>query len=109
MLLVGAKEAFNSYKYDIFDNARSKKYLFIPNKHAFREYDSIMKDICKYEKSRIVILMAGPAACVFASDLTYKGYRALDLGHVAKFYDYYKKGIKMENDDIIKKFFAPDE
>lgn len=109
LLLVGAKEAFSSYKYDIFDNARSKNYLFIPNKNAFREYDCILKDICKYNKSIIVILMAGPAACVLASDLAYKGYRALDLGHMAKYYDYYKRGIKIINDEMLKQFFAPDE
>lgn len=108
LLLVCCKEAAQSYQYDIFDNAE-KEYLFIPNKHAFRFYDSILSDILKHDKSTTIILMAGPSACVLASDLAYKGYRALDLGHIAKSYDYIKREISMENDETMKKFYEPDE
>lgn len=108
VLLVCCKEAWQSYQYDIFENVQ-KEFLFIPNKHAFSQYDSILRDILKYDKDTIIILMAGPTACVLASDLAYKGYRALDLGHIAKYYDYFKRDILAKNDSEMAKFFAPDE
>lgn len=63
-----------------------------------------------YDKSYTHILMCGPTANVLVADLTKAGYRALDLGHLAKSYDWHKKGIDMsKSGDNVVKFFDPDE
>ena len=51
--------------------------------------------------------MCGPTAKVLVSYLTFLGYRALDLGHIAKDYDWYKKQIP-HNQNNCDKFFSPD-
>lgn len=54
--------------------------------------------------------MCGPTANVLASDLTKVGFRALDLGHLAKSYDWYKKGIDVKNNgENSAKFFYIDK
>lgn len=110
LVLVGCKEAFESYKFNIFDTASELRYEFVPNKHAFSAYDDILPRLLGYDASWTRILMCGPAAKVFVADLTKAGFRALDLGHLAKSYDWFKKGISIyESSQNAVKFFAPDE
>lgn len=93
LVLVGCKEAFESYEFNIFDTADELCYEFVPNKHAFSEYEEILSRLMRYEKSYIHILMCGPTANVLVADLTKSGFRALDLGHLAKSYDWHKKAL----------------
>lgn len=110
LVLVGCKEAFESYEFNIFDTAAVLKYEFVPNKHCFSEYESILSRLKAYEKDFLIILMCGPTACVLASDLCAEGFRALDLGHLAKAYDWKMRGIDTaSNAQNSIKFFAPDE
>lgn len=51
--------------------------------------------------------MAGPTAKALVYDLTLVGYRALDLGHLMKAYDFYKKNIQLTASNIVK-FYLPD-
>lgn len=111
LVLVGCKEALKSYKFNIFDKALKLDYEFVPNKHCFSVYDETLDKLCSYDKDSIMILMCGPTACVLAADLTKNGFKALDLGHLAKSYDWHKRGIDMnanEGQNAVK-FFAPDE
>lgn len=111
LVLVGCKEAFKSYKFNIFDTALKLDYEFVPNKHCFSVYDELFNKLCTYDKDSIMILMCGPTACVLAADLSKNGFKALDLGHLAKSYDWHKRGIDMnanEGQNAVK-FFAPDE
>lgn len=64
-----------------------------------------------YDKDFIHILMCGPTAKVLVVDLTDMGFRALDLGHLAKDYDWYYKGVDIYNTTAQNsaKFVAPDE
>lgn len=108
--MVGCKEAFESYEFNIFDTASELCYEFVPNKHAFSEYESILSRLMGYDKTYTHILMCGPTANVLVADLTKAGYRALDLGHLAKSYDWHKKGIDTsKSGDNVVKFFDPDE
>ena len=107
VVCVGCREAHQKYEYDIFDNAKSETWIYVPNKNAFSEYDSILDKIKQYSKKSIVILMAGPTSKVLADDLSKSGYRALDLGHIAKSYDFYRKQIIINN-DTAKDFWRPD-
>lgn len=111
LVLVGCKEALKSYKFNIFDKALKLDYEFVPNKHCFSVYNETLDKLCSYDKDSIMILMCGPTACVLAADLTKNGFKALDLGHLAKSYDWHKRGIDMnanEGQNAVK-FFAPDE
>lgn len=111
LVLVGCKEALKSYEFNIFDKALKLDYEFVPNKHCFSVYDETLDKLCSYDKDSIMILMCGPTACVLAADLTKNGFKALDLGHLAKSYDWHKRGIDMnanEGQNAVK-FFAPDE
>ena len=107
VLLVACKDALKDIEYNIFDNAQEINYLYIPSKHAYSEYMSIYSQIKEYSKDTLIIPMAGPSAKVLAFDLFKKGFRVLDLGHIMKDYDWYKKSINRTNQNIIT-FFAPD-
>lgn len=108
LLIVGCKVARENLKYNIFDNAK-EEYLDIPNKHAFDLYDEVLDRIKNnYDKNTLIILMAGPAAKLWAFDLAKSGYRALDLGHIAKSYDYCMQGGVKTAEDTMK-FFSVDE
>ena len=110
LVLTGCKEAFDSYKFNIFDTAKELNYEFVPNKHCFSEYDNILARLKGYDKDFIHILMCGPTANILVADLTQMGFRALDLGHLAKSYDWHKRGIDMNanNGQNAEKFFSPD-
>ena len=111
LVLVGCKEAFEGYEFNIFDTAAQLCYEFVPNKHAFSEYEGILARLKAYGADFVHILMCGPTACVLAADLCADGRRALDLGHLAKHYDWHKRGINLNDNDgqNAVKFFAPDE
>lgn len=107
VVLVGCREAYNNIKFDLFDNALKKDWVFVPNMNAFSEYDDILEQIKKYDKKALVILMAGPTSKVLVYDLAELGYRALDLGHLAKSYDHYCRQV-VWNSEQVEKFYAPD-
>lgn len=108
IITVGCQEADKAVHYDVYDNSAERIKIFTPNKHAFREYERILNDIKKYDSSYLVILMCGPTAKVLAADLSKLGYRALDLGHLAKGYDYFMRKIPLTS-ETANKFFLPDE
>ncbi len=111
LVLVGCKEAFSSYKFNVFDTAAQLCYEFVPNKHAFSEYDGILARLMAYDREFVYVLMCGPTANVLAADLCADGRQGLDLGHLAKFYDWHKRGIDYDGDNgqNTAKFNAPDE
>lgn len=83
------------------------EFLFAPNKNAYDDYQNIYNEIIKYPKNTIISLSLGPTAKVLAFDLHQLGYRALDLGHLAKDYNSYKTGEKRTCENIIN-FMKPD-
>lgn len=107
VVLVGCAEAHKKMHYDIFDNASKEIWIHVPNKNAFRKYDEVLEQLKQFPKNSIIILMAGPTSKVLAYDLSKVGYRALDLGHIAKSYDLYMQKITVTN-DVEKDFWKPD-
>ena len=93
----------NEFKYDIYDNAKSVNYIYGPLENAYREYKHILSEAEKISKDRLVLITMGPTAKVLAYDLHKKGYRVIDIGHMAKAYDW----LKTHNNKIIAgQFFA---
>ncbi len=92
---------FDNIKANIFDNTKSISFLYAPRKDAFFEYDNILKDALKTDKNSLKILILGPTATVLAYDIAKNGHRALDMGHIAKSYDWYINKIDAD-------FYSPD-
>lgn len=107
IVIVGCEKAKEDLEYNIYDNASEVIYLYVPALNAFDEYEAILNATKKYSKDYLILLMCGPTAKVLVSDLTQCGYRALDLGHLAKDYDWYKRKIPF-NSKNCRKFCAPD-
>ena len=107
LLIVTNSNMLNKITYNIFDNALNIKYIYIPSKNAWDEYSCIYKNVIKNNKETLIIVMAGPTAKVLVYDLTCIGYRALDLGHLMKAYDFYSKNIQLTSNNI-HEFYMPD-
>lgn len=105
--IICGDRVFKNIKNNIFDCANSVEYQYAPTENAFEKYDEILERAKTISKDRLVIIILGPTATVLAYDLALLGYQALDLGHIAKSYDAFCKGIEM-NQENISKFFAKD-
>lgn len=78
---------------DLFDSAASIRRILCPAENAFDHYDNILNTVCQYATPDDLILMAlGPTATVLAYDLFYRGYQAVDIGHVDLEYEWMKLG-----------------
>lgn len=87
--IICGETVFSKAKYNIFDNAKTIEYQYTPASNAYDEYEKILEQAKKIDKGRMIIIICGPTATVLAYDLACSGYRALDLGHVVKSYDWY--------------------
>lgn len=105
--VVTCKSVWDGVKYNIFDNAKEIHNIWVPSKHAWTENNMVLSEVQKLSKDTLVILMCGPAATVWADDLSKLGYRALDIGHVLKGYDFYMKALPQTAENV-NKFYAPD-
>lgn len=92
IILVANFDQLDTYKYNIFDNAAKIIKINAPARNAFAEYDELIQQISLHDRSNIIILILGMTATVMANDLSIMGYRALDVGHLAKCYSFYKEG-----------------
>lgn len=72
---------------DLFSGAKSIERILCPIKDAFSKYDEIFKEALKQPEDKLFVLALGPTATVLADDLTKKGYRALDVGHLDTAYE----------------------
>lgn len=98
---------FDNIENNIFDCAASIEYVHCPTTNAFSQYDEILDNLKHFDTSKLMILILGPTATVLSYDLNNLGYRALDLGHIAKDYDAFCKKIN-KNNETISKFFDKD-
>lgn len=89
--IICGKSVFDQINYNIFHCANSIEYQYAEGINAFDNYENILTNALKIQKNRIVISILGPAAKVLSYDLAKQGYQALDLGHIAKSYDWRKK------------------
>ncbi|HMI00855.1 MAG TPA: GT-D fold domain-containing glycosyltransferase [Pedobacter sp.] len=95
------------FKFDIFDNALSVNYLYAPSRDAFSQYDVILENAKQTDKGRLILIILGPTATVLAYDLAISGFQALDLGHTAKDFNFYKNNVE-KNSSNIHKFYMAD-
>lgn len=105
--IICGDRVMQNLEYNIFDNAKSLEYIYIPTCNAFDEYDSILARAKQIDKNRLILLIAGPTAKLLAFDLVNQNYRCLDIGHLAKDYNSYKTNMPTDAKSI-GKFFEPD-
>lgn len=77
---------------DLFDNAKRVRRILAPSKNAFSVYADILSEIEKLDSKSIIILALGSTATILASDLSKKGFQALDLGHIDLEYEWFLLG-----------------
>lgn len=108
IVIVCGKGILDKLEYDIFEFAETKQYIFGPSKNAWSEHDDIMNTIEEeVEKDQLLIFILGMAGKVMISELTKKGYVCWDVGHLAKYYDAFMKGMD-NSEENTRKFYAPD-
>ncbi len=107
LTLICGEQILSNIRYNVFDNALSVDYLYAPSYNAFSQYPYLLKAASQIKKDHTIVIILGPTATVLAYDLAKKGYRALDLGHIAKTYDWYMRKMKIPY-NIPASFFNPD-
>jgi len=108
VVLIHGDGIFDGFTHDIFDNAASVEHVLAPKKDAFAQYDDILERAMRAPKDSVMIVILGPAATVLAHDLHRAGYRALDLGHIAKSYEWWRTGRPIHETAVNEEFFAAD-
>lgn len=93
ILLIEGEKSRLGVGNDLFNNTKSIQRILAPNRNAFKHYNNILKEACKYNPSDYLILLAlGPTATILAYDLALKGYQAIDIGHVDIEYEWFRMG-----------------
>ncbi len=108
LTIICGESVFQQMEHNLFDNAESVEYQHAPALHAFEHYDSILESALQLDKNRLIIAILGPCAKVLCYDLHRAGYQALDLGHLAKSYDWWKRNKSTRKQSDAIDFFNPD-
>lgn len=102
---------FKNIKYNVFDNAVAINYVYGPNKGAFEKFEELKNKMFEVPKDNILIFALGPCGKMLAYEAYKKGYRVLDMGHLIKNYDFYKKSLYMTEKEFCEacnKHMLPD-
>lgn len=88
----------------LFSNTSSIGRVLCPSQNAWSYYDNIKSSVLKNAESYDFILASlGPTATVLADDVSRKGYRLIDIGHINLEYNKFIEDIGREvmNEEII--------
>lgn len=95
---------------DLFNNVKSIERILIPEVNAFDKYESILEKVSVINKSKLILLAAGPTATVLAYDLYKQGYQAIDIGHIDIEYEWFlrkaAKKISIDNKFVCEAGFG---
>lgn len=104
LIIVCGEGILDGIKYDIFELANSKKFIYGPKTNAWDKKDEIIEEIRKnYNKGDILIFILGQAGKAMIVKLSQQGYLCFDVGHLAKLYNSLKLGTEIDEN-----FYAPD-
>lgn len=101
------KQAYDNLEYKIYDEAKTVKYWFGPSHNAFSMYDEILKYARELPKDTILCFALGATAKALIYELNKEGYICYDIGHMAKDYDVYRKGV-LSNPTNARAFYTDD-
>jgi len=106
--IVSGEGVVEKLEYDVFDGAAERIVIHGPARNAFDSREEIVRKVTdKVGTDWLICLILGPTATVLASDFAKLGYTAWDLGHIAKDYDAYMKGME-KSERNMNAFWAPD-
>lgn len=104
IVVITGDRVFKKIKYNIFDNAKNIKYIYGPNSGAYEKYNELINLIKQEDKNNILIYALGPCGKLLAYETFKIGYRVLDLGHLIKDYDFYKRRYEMTQKEFCEAF-----
>ena len=108
IIIVCGEGILDKLEYDVFELASSKQFIYGPRKNAWDVHEELIKKIKeKATKNDIIIFILGMAGKVMILELTELGYTCWDVGHLAKFYNAFRKELPMTPGDR-ERFYAPD-
>ena len=107
LIIFAGKDVFSDIKYDVFEMAESKEYIAEPNRNAFEKYEDILNNARGYTKDHVLCFILGPTSKALVYQLAKEGYLAWDIGHMAKDYDAFMRGIEKTAENT-RSFYAPD-
>ena len=95
ILLVTGDTGIADYEHDIFRDAGADVSMLVAEpKNAFSSYDGLKRRVLDSCDGRLVVAICGPCATVLAYDLSNEdGVRCLDMGHFAREYNFFMKGL----------------
>jgi len=83
ILIVEGQNSKLGVNNSLFSNANNINRIICPSENAWSAYESIILAVLKSAKNYDLILASlGPTATVLADDVSRKGYRIVDIGHL---------------------------
>lgn len=107
LVIFAGEGILDKLDYDIFELATSKEYVYGPSKNAFSQFDFLFDKALKYNNDKILVFILGPCSKALCYKLSKEGKLALDLGHLAKAYDFYMKNV-VASKESIEDFYRAD-
>lgn len=108
ILVVCGNKILDKLEYDVFEYAKEKVFLYGPKTNAWDEHERIINTILtEYDKEYLILFILGMGGKAMIPELTEKGYMCWDIGHLAKYYDAYRKGAVWTS-SFARNFYSPD-
>lgn len=97
-----------TFHHSLFDGAERLSVISAPRRDAFDQYDELLERARSFPDDALFALCLGSTATVLSHDLSREGRRALDLGHLPKAYDHFKRGLPFDDWATGVRFFTED-
>jgi hypothetical protein len=107
IVIVCGEGILDKLEYDIFELAKSKKFIYGPKTNAWDKHDELMDKILAVPKDKLILFILGQSGKAMIVQLADMGYMCWDVGHLAKFYNAFMTGMEW-NKENRDKFFSPD-
>lgn len=107
IVVICGKTVFNKIRYNIFDTARSIKYIYGPSANAYDHIDELTEQALQTDPQHTKFIILGHTATVLAYRLAKAGHRAIDVGHLAKDYNSWRMQEQLTTANIFK-FYEKD-
>jgi len=91
LLIEGEKSRLGSGN-DLFSKTINVQRILAPMHHAFSQYDALINEALKHDKSKLILVALGPTATAMSYDLAKLGYQTVDIGNVDIEYEWYLQG-----------------
>lgn len=108
LVIICGEGILDKLEYDVFEYAKSKKFVYAPSRHAWSNHAEIIDRIKKEaNKDQLMVFILGMAGKAMIPEVTDLGYCAWDVGHLAKSYNAYRHNMQPTKENI-EEFYAPD-